>query len=120
VEEIEPPKVVLEKEVIEVVAGGLRMEIRLLPHPEYVRFHIKIRNLTKLGMQVSPYDFLLLTEDGEYHSVTTEGLEEEDLLMERGLGPNRVMEGHIFFKTNQPPKKLIYEDYLGNSMAIVF
>ncbi|MBU0568205.1 DUF4352 domain-containing protein [bacterium] len=97
-----------------------KMTVRIHEDPEYARLYVKIKNIGHDPISVSSLKFLLLTKDGSSHRVATQTFLEKGSFPDMSLPPNRETGGSILFKTKSPPKRLIYEDYLGNSMGIDF
>ncbi|MBU1487591.1 DUF4352 domain-containing protein [bacterium] len=104
-----------------LMPGNLKkMDVRIHEDPEYVRLYVKIKNIGQDPISVSSLKFLLLTEDGSSHRVATQTFLEKGSFPDMSLSPNRETGGFILFETKSPPKRLTYEDCLGNSMGLDF
>lgn len=127
----EKPALIAEEKLREMVSipaeprplmpGNLKkMTVRIHEDQEYVRLYAKVKNIGHDPISVSSLKFLLLTKDGNSHRVATQTFLEKGSFSDMSLSPNRETGGFILFETKSPPKRLIYEDYLGNSMSLDF
>ncbi|MBU0567692.1 DUF4352 domain-containing protein, partial [bacterium] len=100
--------------------GNLQMEVKVHEDLEYIKLYVKVRNISDEPIFVSPFNFFLLSEDGKGYGIDRLTFVKEGRFPGARLSPAKETGGFIFFKPKIEPAKLIYEDYLGNSVTFDF
>lgn len=73
-------------------------------------FDVRLKNVTKEQIYVSPTYFRLETKDGKRHPFSRETYTHTSCLWGKSLEPGEEVSGVLVFATNSPVKRLVYND----------
>ena len=83
-------------------------------------FDVRLKNVTKEQIYVSPTNFRLETKDGKSHSFSRETYTHPSCFWGKSLEPGEEVSGSLVFATNKPAKRLVYNDMSLMSASVGF